>query len=295
MKAEPSTSSSKDWRVVFLGCILAATLVYFFVFCKWLHVHSGPISTLNWLITYLTVGDIHWRHWWLTLLAITACSIHSVGRMKTEPIVAGGLGLIWIAAGMLLWVEAAHSRFVRLSIFSLPLLILGCVHFAVGWKRARHLAFPLSLVLLLVPFPIDRLTNILWEPTDWLAAHVFQWIGGEHYHGRTGFLGSRRLVNFTYLIPVLLVAALWAKFNHRSIAGRMAVVCFSMPAVMLTEAVHAAVSERLSRMDSAPLHNPFVKVIEFVLILWLAAACLELISLFSRKTKQQSTENRLRT
>ena len=146
------------------------------------------------------------------------------------------------------------------------MLILGGVHFVAGWKRAGHLAFPLSLSLLLVPFPgVHHLTNYVWQPTHRLAEQLFALLGGRQYISDHG--------SFEFLIPVLLTAFVMAKCCHRTGWGRFLVVGLALPVAFVTEAVRTALMGRLWEMDLNLHRIPFLDEMELLLMLLLSGAC----------------------
>lgn len=275
MHHAPEQSSSSRWIKALLLGTIASTLIYFFAWDGWRGYRPWPdvqYSTLGWLYSSWNAETYYWDYSWLTVLVMAACMVHSVRRMKHEPVSAGRWGLLTMTLGLLLHAQAIRSQMVPFSVAGLVLLILGGVHFTSGWRRARLLLFPLSLTALLVPFPLQPLVNHFWKPADNLARELFTLVGGQQYFGSTGMFRGP-MVNFKHLLPVLLLGLVMARFCHRALAGRLFIALLALPVAFSTESLRAALRSRLIEMRHPIVRGEWWVEIELLFTLLLSAAC----------------------
>lgn len=274
MSAEPVNTPGRGRFLLLCGTV-TATFLYFFAFRSWCGLPPEcPCSTLGWASRSWNWENNLWRFSWLVLLVMVVGLIAGARRAATEPVTPGRKGLFWIITGLLLHFYAVRAGIVRVSFLSLPLLVIGGLHFTAGWKRARHFLFPLGLCLLLVPIPgVSHLTNYLWPPANRMAEQLFWLLGGKHYYGTHGFWGLIQSVSFKFFIPVILAALVAAKYCHHSVGGRLLIMGLALPVAFGTEVLRAAVDERLREMNSVYLQMPLFEELELLWVQALAGCC----------------------
>lgn len=279
MHHAPQQSSSSRWIKALLFGTIAATLIYFFAWDPWhgyrpgLEVlKPGRDSTLGRLCSSWDFG-FYWRRSWFTVLVMAACMVHSVRRMKHEPVSAGHWGLPTMTLGLLLHAQAIRSQMVPFSVAGLALLNLGGMHFTSGWRHARLLLFPLSLTLLLVPSSIFgyimRFIMTIAEPADRLAMQLFLLMGGGHY-GFTSYTGVG-FAPFIYFLPTLLIAVVIARYAHRTVMGRLLLIFLSVPVTISAESLRLATRVLLMEKWPHPETMTCWNRLEFPVILVLSA------------------------
>ncbi|HWB03513.1 MAG TPA: exosortase/archaeosortase family protein [Verrucomicrobiales bacterium] len=156
----PSDEQGGSRRLLWILCAsLAVTLTVFYAFVPKFSV--GNVNpTVTWLIESWNMENKNYEHGWIVVLVMGWFIYRAWAPMKKEPVAGSLTGLWWVALGIFLWVGGFRAIQARAAVLSLPCFILGGVHFACGWKMARHLVFPLSLVAFMIPMPgIEQATN----------------------------------------------------------------------------------------------------------------------------------------
>jgi exosortase len=153
------------------------------------------------------------------------------------------LGLLWLGAGIFLFVVAVWTLQARIAIVALPLLIIGCIHFAWGWPTARQAILPCLLLLFLVPigFLLSR-TEPLQRFVAWIVEALTNLVGiGVKREGVNlialdnsfqaevagGCSGVRSIMAMTML------SLLYVHFNERVLWKKVAVFAMTLPFTVL--------------------------------------------------------------
>jgi hypothetical protein len=276
MNDAPAQSFSGGWLKAVLFWTITSTLIYFFAWDPWRVHHYWPdvqYSTLGWLYNSWNAETSHWRYSWLVVCVMVVFVIHGIRRMKEVPISCGRWGLGTIAAGMLCHATAIRIEEMRFSVAGLVLLILGSVHFAAGWQRARLVIFPLSLTLLLVPLPIHRVSSYFFEPMIRFAGQLYRLSGGEVDPRGWAYVGSLVWIHFQYLIPILLTAAVVSRCCYHAGWGRLLIVLLAFPLTFFVEAMRLVVETHLLVQEITLPYTRWWSRCELIVVLTLSAAC----------------------
>ncbi|MCX7841216.1 MAG: exosortase, partial [Anaerolineae bacterium] len=139
-----------------------------------------------------------------------------------------GWGILVAALAFHLW--ATFWRAYYLSALMIPLALLGLLLTLFGWRAARHYAFPLAFLVLMVPLPIaERIGPLLEQWTTTSAVALTQIVGiRAHNVGAQVFLPN---ATFTIGIPcgglrsaiaIITLTTLFAYILHGPFWARLA-------------------------------------------------------------------------
>ncbi|HIQ05875.1 MAG TPA: exosortase/archaeosortase family protein, partial [Anaerolineae bacterium] len=106
------------------------------------------------------------------------------------------LGMLLLAAGLILYLGALFSKAYFIASFGIILLLAGLVWFLIGTRALRVFAFPLGFLVFMIPLPfVERSSLPLAFLTGKLAAMVVRFLGVEiTVHGNQVILPSANLV-----------------------------------------------------------------------------------------------------
>lgn len=138
----------------FLLATIIATLVYFFgivpLFIRGIFIH-GASSVVAWAWQAWNPGmnQEHSKLVPLIFLWLIFYHRHDIARASKE---GSNKGLIFIFAGIILFVLGARCLQPRMALGSLPFLIYGGVFYLWGKQVARIILFPCAFLIFLIPF-----------------------------------------------------------------------------------------------------------------------------------------------
>ena len=127
---------------------IVATLVYFFgviqpfvngsqsaAMWAWRGWNEENELTHGWMVPLVTIGLI-WFH-----------------RMELRRAAKGGsiLGMVWVIAGLLLFVLSVRCLQPRMALASVPFLLFGATAFVWGKSPARIILFPCAFLVFMIP------------------------------------------------------------------------------------------------------------------------------------------------
>lgn len=95
-------------------------------------------------------------------------------RLRAAPVRPSALGLVGVAAGLLLLVGGLLGAELFLTRVSLIAVCAGAVLFLFGWTHLRILALPIAFLLLMVPLPAIIFNQIAF-PLQLFASKVGAW------------------------------------------------------------------------------------------------------------------------
>jgi len=127
-----------------LAITLIGTLVYFYGYLKFVNRDTESVAQWAWE-SWNDEGNM--QHGKLVPLIFLGLLWYHRGRLATAMQERFGGGLFVLAAGVLAFVAAYCTAQPRVSLFALPLLILGTGWFAFGKRVARILLFPCGFLL----------------------------------------------------------------------------------------------------------------------------------------------------
>lgn len=240
----PETSPASRRLLWFLCASVALTLVFFFALLpKFGHV---KISTVYWLWdTWNDENKFH-EHGWI-VAAVMAWFIYKAWKpMQAEPVQSGRAGLWWLALGIFFWVGGVRTIQARAAVLAIPCLVLGCVHFAAGWRVARHLMFPLSLTAFMIPVPgIEQMTNGL-AGLSCKMAHKFGLLIGIETIQSGNIISSPKWGDFRVddgcsgirsLVALMLISYCYAMVVHKKWTERFVIFAAALPIAIVANSV----------------------------------------------------------
>jgi len=177
-------------------------------------------------IVYLKWGQIRQRHW--------------------QP---SWMGLVFIALGFTLNLFGGVSANLSISSISFTISLLGVLLLLGGWGMASLLAFPLILLILMVPFGsvISTVTLPLQLSSSHLAAWFLQTLGVPVVRqGNVIDLGVRQLQvvaacsGLRYILSLLALGLIYCYFFQRSVWKAAIIIIAIIPLAILANALRVA-------------------------------------------------------
>jgi exosortase len=160
--SEPTTTTAwspidaikREPLTALLIATLLATLVYFFgfvpLFIRGIFIH-GTSSVLAWAWQAWNPG-MNQEHSKLVPLIFFGLIFYHRKEIAAAPKKGSNAGLIFVFAGVVLFVLGARCLQPRLALGSLPFLIYGSVLYLWGKRVARIILFPCAFLIFLIPF-----------------------------------------------------------------------------------------------------------------------------------------------
>jgi exosortase D (VPLPA-CTERM-specific) len=159
-------------------------------------------------------------------------------------------GLLVMALGLFLFVVGELAAELYTTRFSFVVVLAGLVLLAGGWGLLRLLAFPLILLVLMLPLP-ELITNKLTLPLQLVSSTLAGWflnfLGVPVFRqGNIIDLGTRQLQivkacsGLRYILPLLAFGALFCYFYQRRL-WKVAVLLVSLiPLAIFANALRVA-------------------------------------------------------
>ena len=253
-------------KVVLFGLlgIITALFAYFYGFLP-KFATDNAVPALPWLYSAWNDENRNWEHGWVVVVLLVVFVYKAWPKVASEPLASGNAGLIWIAVGLVLWVGAFRGIQARAAVFSIPFLLMGGVHYVLGWRKARHLVFPLSLFLFMVPVPnLEQRTTQLAVIACKLAHAAGEFIGihtlqfGTQIKDPSGQWGDWQIDDgcsgIRSLVALLLIAYTYAMVAHKSWKERLIIFATAIPVAILANAMRIT-----SILIVAKFHREFAK------------------------------------
>lgn len=220
---------------------ILGTLVYFFGF---LHLFTnGVLTTARWA----------WEAWngaggmktdgsqshsnFVPLISLYLVYYHW-REIRKAPKTGSNKGLIFVLAGVGLFVLAARCLQPRMALFSLPFLIYGSVLYLWGRQVARILLFPCAFLIFMIPSAaieqatfhlqfvitglIGWLTNIVGIHIQAVGTTLTAADGSFNFEIAEGCSGIRSLTAMT------MITAIYVHLTQRELWKKVLVLCFSL-------------------------------------------------------------------
>lgn len=211
---------------VLMAAILA-TLVYFFGYLT-LFV-NGALTAARWAWDAWN-PEMNQEHSRLVPLITLFLIWHHRDEIRRAPKAGANSGLLWVGAGILLFVLSARCLQPRMAIASVPFLLYGSVLYLWGRHVARIVLFPCAFLIFMIPVAaIEQATfRLQFVITDLVAAlsqlvginirsigtSLYASDGSFNFEVAEGCSGIRSLVAMTMLTAVyvhLTQDRLWKK------------------------------------------------------------------------------------
>jgi exosortase D (VPLPA-CTERM-specific) len=157
------------------------------------------------------------------------------------------LGVVILAAGLFLYVAAELAAELYTTRLSFVVALAGLVTLVWGVRLLRLLAFPLLLLLLMLPLP-ELITNKLTLPLQLLSSHLAAGFLGflgvpVFQHGNILDLGVRQLQivkacsGLRYILPFLALGLIFCYFYQRRWWKALVLLVFLVPLAMVANAL----------------------------------------------------------
>ena len=237
----PPYSSQKLAWILAIGIVL--TLVGFYGFVP-KFAAGNTRSTLTWLAQSWNSENKNYEHGWVVVAVVAFFLWKAIPKIRSESLTSGMLGLVWILFGLVLWVGSFRAIQARAAALSMPFIILGVAHFALGWKAARHLAFPLSMTIFMIPVPgFDQMTNDLAILSTKIAHQIGEIVGihtqqfGTKLHDPSN-IKNELIVDdgcsgIRSLMALLLVSYVYGMVAHTRWRERLLIFAAAMPIAVI--------------------------------------------------------------
>ena len=254
---------------VALAAGIAATVFYFFGIWG----EFGPsrsASTLLWMWRICEPGGQYdYEHGRFIPLVIAFFLWRSRKEIAAAPKSSWGPGMLFVLAGVVLFVLAARTVQVRLSAVGFPLLVYGIVSFGWGKAVARHFIFPCFLFVFAIPMPglIQATTglqiiatkiafhvstlfgaDLLMDGTTINPAVAGKWegteIGKEGLEIAEGCSGIRSLVALTF------IAAVYGQLTQDKLWKKVVLMAASLPLAILANSLRVTTIVLLAEFHS---------------------------------------------
>lgn len=134
-------------------------------------VYSDTVVTLvgDWF------RDDNYSHGVLVVPAALYVTWRNRQRLLSSASAPSSLGAVTVAASLVVLLIGRAGIELFLSRISLIGVLIGAVAFLTGWARVRALAFPFSLLLLMIPLPAIVFNQIAF-PLQLLASRLGVWL-----------------------------------------------------------------------------------------------------------------------
>ena len=263
---ETHNSNQSGPNVAGWGLLAAALgiIAYFYGFVPKFAVGNRR-SSLHWLYDSWNNENGNWEHGWIVVVLLLVFIWRAIPAIRKEPLTSGYNGWWWFALGLLLWIGAFRGIQARAAVFSLPFILLGGAHVVLGWRKAVHLVFPLSLFLFMIPVPnLEQRTTQLAILACKLAHHAGELIGihtlqfGTQIKDPSGMWGDWQIDDgcsgIRSLVALLLIAYVYGMVVHKSWKERAIVFLAAIPVAILANALRIT-----SILIVAKFHKEFAK------------------------------------
>jgi len=173
---------------------------------------------------------------------------NNLARTPTRPS-AWGLGVLVLA--LLMYIIGSLGEIATVSSFSMVVVLAGVVLYLWGFQFLKELAFPLFILLFMIPVPA-QIYSTLTIPLQLLVSQVSTGIAGfagipVFREGNVIFLPHRTLEvvqacsGLRSMMTLLTLAAVFGYFTLRSNLSRTILLVFSIPAAIIVNIVRVLV------------------------------------------------------
>ena len=238
IKAEMAFSS-KSLKIfpLIIGGLLASAVVGFYwpVFVNLIEVMLRNEDTSYGLIVPLVSAFIVYRKW---------------PQIRQQPLRPSWSGLAVLAAGFGLYIFGELFQSLYIPSFSFVVVLAGLLAMVGGWPLVRLVAFPLALLVLMIPyegFLVKKVTFPLQLVSSQLAAGLLRIMGFVvQLKGNIIDLGARQLnivaacSGLRYIINLLALGVVFCYFFQRRV-WKVAIILTSLiPFAILANALRIA-------------------------------------------------------
>ena len=228
---------SEPLNVLLLATIIG-TLVYFFgfvpLFVKGMFI-SGVGSTAAWAWQAWTGDQAHSR-----LVPFISLGLVWFHRKKIAEAEKRGsnLGLVFVGAGIILFLVSARCLQPRLALVSVPFLLYGCVFYLLGRQVARIVLFPCAFLIFMVPFAaIEQGTFRLQFIITSVVCFLSNLVGLKIQALGTTLTAADNSFNFAIaegcsgirsLFAMMMITAIYVHLTQRELWNKIVILAFSL-------------------------------------------------------------------
>ena len=247
MAAETSPSpSSRSTPEIGMWITMALILAFFFIGLGRFNADAKG-SVLGWLISTWN-PETNYEHGWLVVALFGWLCWRARPAISAEKLAPSAWGLIFVLAGVAIFVAGWRLLQPRVSVVSLPFLIFGSMVYLQGWARARHLIFPLSMIAFVIPMPnLQQMTTGLQIIATKMAYHASGFLGmdtvlsGNRIYDPTGDKGSWEIdegcSGIRSVVALTLVTYVYGMIVHKKWSERLVIFAACIPVAILANSV----------------------------------------------------------
>ena len=238
--------------------VLGLILLFFFA---WMGKFgpSGAQSTFSWLESTWTKEN-NYEHGWLVVGLAAWLFWRARPGFLSEKIEPAPLGLTFVVLGVLLFVTGWRLIQPRVNAVSWPFFWYGAVVFLYGWRRARHLIFPLSMMAFVITVPgFQQMTTGLQIIATKMAYYATNFLGmktalaGNRVYDPTGNWGNWEIdegcSGIRSVVALTLVTYVYGMIAHRKWSERLVIFAACIPIAILANAVRVTSILIVARID----------------------------------------------
>lgn len=243
----PGMVGMRDRLPAILGyAATLACLVWFFCF----EPRYGPahsLSPLAWLWGSWNPST-DYEHGKLVALVIAGLVFYRFKEIRAALAPGSWWGLLWVAAGCLLYIAGYRTLQPRIAVGGLPFILWGSAWFLWGWQVARLLAFPFFFLWIAIPLPaFQQATTHLQLLATAMAHHGSGLLGVETYTQGTTVLpvkGDWKPLSIAHgcsgirsLMALLMISAAWAYMARMALWKRVLLFLSAFPLAIIGNAL----------------------------------------------------------
>ena len=172
-------------------------------------------------------------------------------RLAQTPIRPSAWGLVFLVLALLMYIVGRLGEIATVSSVSMVLALAGVVLYLWGREFLKELAFPLFVLLFMIPVP-GQIYSTLTIPLQLLVSQISTAIAGfagipVFREGNVLFLPDRTLEvvqacsGLRSMMTLLTLAAVFGYFTLRSNLSRSILLVFSVPAAIIVNIVRVLV------------------------------------------------------
>lgn len=210
-----------------LLCAILVTLAYFYGFLKYFTFQPQSVLVWAWYSWSPRMNQEHSR---LVPVIVAFLFWYHRGKIRSAPKQPSRAGLYIVGAGVLLYLLGVRTLQPRISLFSVPVLLLGIVWYLWGRSVARVVLFPLAFMVFAIPVGaleqatfrlqfivtgfVTALSNLIGVSVAAVGTTLTAQDGTFNFEIAEGCSGIRSIVALTMLTAVyvhLTQRKLWKK------------------------------------------------------------------------------------
>ena len=185
----------------------------------------------------------HYEHGPLVPLIILFLVWNALPELRGLTPKPSAAGLAFLGFGVLLYLASARALQPRFAWGALPLILLGAVLFAAGWRAARTLLFPFACIWFMIPVPdIDQATVKMQVMATAAARMACNLIGIKMISIGTSLRAVDESFQFQVigdcsginsLMAITLMTAVFAHLTQDRLWKKLLLFCASVPVAIV--------------------------------------------------------------